>query len=70
MGQLSVICTPACDEVLDGTKSLGASPVIKVPATVGFHRIRLRAAALSVDRTVTVAVRENETTVVREPIGE
>ena len=69
-GLLTVFCTPACDEVTDGTRALGPSPVFKVPANVGVHRLRLRVDALSIEKTVSVTVRENDTTVVRETIGE
>jgi hypothetical protein len=69
-GLLTVFCTPACDAVTDGARALGPSPVFKVPANVGVHRLRLRVDALSVEKTVSVTVRENDTTVVRENIGE
>jgi serine/threonine-protein kinase len=67
-GLLTVFCTPACDEVVDGSHSLGPSPVFKVPASVGTHRLRLKVA--SVEKRVTVTVTENETTVVREDVGD
>jgi hypothetical protein len=67
-GLLTVFCTPACDEVVDGSHSLGPSPVFKVPASVGTHRLRLKVA--SAEKRVTVSVTENETTVVREDVGD
>jgi serine/threonine-protein kinase len=69
-GRLTVVCTPACDDVFDGAQSLGPSPVFKLPVTVGVHRLRLHVEALPVDRVVNATVRENDTTVVRETLGE
>lgn len=69
-GLLTVVCTPACDDVFDGADSLGPSPVFKVPVSVGAHRLRLHVEALPVDRVVMATVRENDTTVVRETLGE
>ncbi len=65
--QLSVFCTPACDEVYDGSRALGPSPVFKVPTTAGVHHLRLR--VKSVEKKVTVTVAENDLTVVREDVG-
>jgi hypothetical protein len=67
-GLLTVFCTPACDQVMDGARALGPSPVFKASASVGPHRLRLRVD--SVEKTVSATVRENETTVVRETVGE
>jgi serine/threonine-protein kinase len=70
LGLLTVFCTPACDSVTDGARALGPSPVFKVPAMVGVHRLRLRVDALPAEKTVSVTVREGDTTVVRETLGE
>jgi serine/threonine-protein kinase len=67
-GLLTVFCTPACDRVLDGNRSLGPSPVFKVPVAVGVHRLRLRVDSPSAEKTVTVSVSENDVTVVRENV--
>jgi len=67
-GLLTVFCTPACDQVLDGSRSLGPSPVFKLPTSIGVHRLRLRAEGGAVEKTVTVTVKENDTTVVRESL--
>lgn len=40
-GLLSVICTPACDQVKDGNASLGPSPIFKVSVTAGRHHLVL-----------------------------
>jgi hypothetical protein len=53
---------------MDGARALGPSPVFKASASVGPHRLRLRVD--SVEWTVSATVRENETTVVRETVGE
>jgi hypothetical protein len=70
IGRLTVFCTPACDEVRDGFRSLGPSPVFKAPVSIGMHRLRLRVDATSSEKIVTVLVTEGETTVVREDVGE
>jgi serine/threonine-protein kinase len=65
-GLLSVFCTPACDQVYDGSRKLGPSPVFKVPASAGLHRLRLRVGPI--ERVVTATVVEGETAVVRENV--
>jgi hypothetical protein len=69
-GLLTVFCTPACDQVYDGSHALGPSPVFKVPVSAGSHRLRLKVDAQNLTKTVTVVVNENDTTVVRETLGE
>jgi hypothetical protein len=69
MGQLTVFCTPACDEVIDGGRSLGPSPVFKVSVPVGPHRITLVSTDPPVRKVVSVAVGEEEVAVVREAMG-
>jgi hypothetical protein len=61
-----VFCSPACDDVLDGSHSLGPSPVFKLPVSAGPHRLTLRTASPSVEKTISVTVNEDETTVVRQ----
>jgi len=68
-GLLTVFCTPACDRVLDGSRSLGPSPVFKLPVSAGVHRIHLHVDGISPDKSVTATVREGDTTVVRETVG-
>jgi eukaryotic-like serine/threonine-protein kinase len=69
MGQLSVFCTPACDEVLDGGRSLGPSPVFKVSVPLGPHRITLVSTDPPVRKVVSVVVSDDEVAVVREAMG-
>jgi len=40
-GLLSVICLPGCDQVYDGNKLLGPSPIFKRSVSLGSHRLRL-----------------------------
>jgi len=68
LGLLTVFCTPACDEVYDGGRALGASPVFKQLVSAGVHRLRLRVDAT--EKRVTVTVPEGETLVVRENVGD
>jgi len=66
LGLLTVLCTPACDDVLDGGRSLGPSPVFKVSVAAGSHRLTLRTDDPPVKKVVNVVVTEDDTTVVRE----
>jgi serine/threonine-protein kinase len=68
-GLLTVICTPACDDVLDGGRSLGPSPVFKVSVPVGSHRITLIATDPPARKVVSVVVNEDDVAVVREAFG-
>jgi hypothetical protein len=68
-GLLTVFCTPACDDVLDGSRSLGPSPVFKVSVPVGGHRITLVGGDPPVRKSVNVVVNEDDTAVVRETLG-
>jgi hypothetical protein len=63
---LTVICIPACDQVLDGTRSLGPSPVFKITVAAGSHHLTLRTSDPAVEKTVDVTVAQDDTTVVRQ----
>lgn len=65
-GLLTVICIPACDQVWDGGRALGPSPVLKVPVTAGSHRIRMKVNDPPTERVVVVDVAEDDTKVVRQ----
>ncbi|MBK6691123.1 MAG: hypothetical protein IPG50_02785 [Myxococcales bacterium] len=67
-GLLTVICNPACDEVLDGSRSLGPSPVFKVSVSAGSHRLTLRISDPPVEKVVSVTVAPDETTVLTQPM--
>jgi serine/threonine-protein kinase len=43
-GFLTIYCKPACDQVIAGGRSLGASPVSNVPMPPGQHRVTLKRA--------------------------
>lgn len=66
-GQLTVICTPACDQVMDGGKSLGPTPIFKRTVTAGTHHLTLRGED-GTKKSVTVEVAEGETAVVKQPM--
>jgi hypothetical protein len=68
-GLLTVICTPACDDVIDGARSLGPSPVFKMSVAVGTHRLTLVSSDPPARKTVSVNVNEEDTAVVRETLG-
>lgn len=67
-GLLTVICNPACDDVLDGTRSLGGSPVFKAPVSAGPHRLTLRISDPPLEKVVNVSVTADETTVLTQPM--
>jgi hypothetical protein len=62
-GMLTVVCVPACDNVLDGGRSLGPSPVFKVPAAAGAHTLTLQGEATQ--KSVTVVVKPESVAFVR-----
>jgi len=68
-GLLTVICVPACDDVLDGTTSLGPSPVFKKVLPVGRHRVTLRIAEPRLEKVLDVEVIDEEPRVIREAMG-
>ena len=68
-GQLTVVCVPACDEVLDGRTALGPSPIFKRPTSLGAHRITLKVNDPPSEKVVEVVVGADEPTVVRQPMG-
>jgi hypothetical protein len=42
-GFLTLVCSPSCDEVVDGGRSLGAPPIVRVPLKPGQHRLTIKA---------------------------
>ena len=65
-GKLTVLCVPACDQVFDGARPLGASPVFKMVTTTGVHHLTLVTTDPPMKKRVDVNVVEDETTLVRE----
>jgi len=63
-GLLTIVCSPVCDEVLDGGKSLGPSPIVQVPASPGSHRITLKRAGEKT-KVVSVVIVSGEVTAQR-----
>jgi serine/threonine-protein kinase len=41
-GYLTIVCTPFCDEVSDGGRGLGPSPIVHIAVKPGQHRITLK----------------------------
>ncbi len=69
-GLLTVVCVPACDDVLDNGRSLGPSPVFKASVVAGPHRLTLRIASPAAEKTAEVNVVADDTTVLREAMGD
>lgn len=65
-GKLTVLCIPGCDQVLDGGRLLGPSPVFKIVTTTGVHHLTLVIADPPMKKQIDVNVVEDETTLVRE----
>jgi hypothetical protein len=57
---------PACDDVLDGSRSLGASPIFKHAVAVGQHHLTLKSTDPPATKSLDVVVREDDVTVVRQ----
>ncbi|WP_394847767.1 serine/threonine protein kinase [Pendulispora brunnea] len=68
-GRLTVICDPACDDVLDGRVSLGPSPIYKRSTSQGTHHITLRVSDPAVEKVVDVVVNENDVTVLKQSMS-
>lgn len=62
-GQVTVLCVPACDAVVENGRSLGPSPIFRRSEPVGSHVLRLRQGAR--EEIVVAHVAEGETTLVR-----
>jgi eukaryotic-like serine/threonine-protein kinase len=58
-GYLTILCSPVCDEVLDGNKALGPSPLNQVPVKPGPHRITAKRGAEK--RTANMTVQPGQT---------
>jgi serine/threonine-protein kinase len=41
-GYLTIVCSPACDEVFDGSRSLGGTPIVHFAVNPGTHKITLK----------------------------
>jgi hypothetical protein len=65
-GQLTVVCFPACDQVVDNGKSLGPSPIFKRSVNVGVHRLRLVSGNAS--KTISASVIVDQLTTIKESI--
>jgi serine/threonine-protein kinase len=58
-GFLTIVCSPPCDDVMDGAKSLGPSPLDKVAVRPGPHRLTLKRG--SEKRVITLFVQPGQT---------
>jgi serine/threonine-protein kinase len=64
-GYLTVMCNPACDDVLIDGRSLGPSPVFKAPVAAGNHTLLLKG---DVEKTMPVTITPDETTLLKPPM--
>ena len=60
-GSLTVNCSPACDSVVAGGRSLGPSPVINQPMPAGQHRVTLKRSGVA-SKTVVVDIKVGQLT--------
>ncbi len=68
-GHLTIICDPACDEVLDGRASLGPSPIFKRPVAPGPHHLILKVNDPKAEKAVDVTVGTDGVTVVKQSMS-
>jgi serine/threonine-protein kinase len=66
---LTVICLPACDEVVDNGQSLGRSPILKHPVPAGDHKLTLIRSEPPTTKVVNTTVKSGSSpTVVRQSL--
>lgn len=65
-GTLTVVCNPACDDVLVDGQSVGPSPLFKHSLKAGPHRLILKTMEPAMAKTVDVTVRDGEPAVIRQ----
>ena len=63
-GMLTVVCAPFCDEVLDGTRTLGPSPIVRLPVAPGRHLLTLKKAGMA-DKKLAVEVVSGQVSAMR-----
>ena len=62
-GYLVIVCTPSCDEITEEGKSLGPTPLLKVPIAPGQHKLALRSGVAK--RELNVKIVSGQTTAER-----
>ncbi len=67
-GFFTVVCNPFCEDVRDGSRSLGPSPVVHASLSPGEHRIMLRRAG-SPTKVISVVIVSGQTTSRREQMA-
>jgi hypothetical protein len=65
-GFLTVVCVPACDQVTDNGRALGASPIVKRKVTIGPHRLHLMWSDPPGRKLLNTSVTADKNTLVRE----
>lgn len=63
-GFLTIVCTPFCDDVSDGGRSLGPSPIVHIASKPGQHRISFKRSGFP-SRVISVAIVSGEVTAQR-----
>jgi hypothetical protein len=63
-GYLTIVCNPFCDEIMDGARALGPSPILRQPVTPGEHRLTLRRKGIA-PKHVSIVIRPGESTASR-----
>jgi serine/threonine-protein kinase len=69
IGQLTVVCYPACDDVLIDGKSVGPSPIFKQTVSKGTHRVKLRTLEPEAMKVVDVSVSGEDPVVLRQSMA-
>jgi hypothetical protein len=67
-GFLTVVCNPFCDDVVDGGRSLGPSPIVHLAVKPGPHRITLRRGGVST-KVISIVIVSGQVTAQRVSMG-
>ncbi len=65
-GFLTIVCVPACEQVTDNGKKMGATPILKRKASIGMHRLHLMWSDPPGRKLVSTTVTADKITQVRE----
>ncbi len=65
-GFLTIVCVPACEQVMDNGRPLGPSPILKHKASIGAHRLHLMWSDPPGRKLVSATVAADKTSQVRE----
>jgi eukaryotic-like serine/threonine-protein kinase len=65
-GFLTIVCNPSCDDVIDGGRSLGPTPIVHMAVKPGQHRLTLKKDGIT--KVISVIVVSGQVTAQRVPM--